>query len=727
MMQETKYAVCSACGQGCGVLVEFEDGQFVNLRGDKDNPVYKGYSCAMGRRMPAVKSGGIRLLNPQKLKADGNFETIQSDQAMAEIGTKLNKIVAQYGPNAVSLYQGIGGIRAPAGQFAASWLKALRSKMRFDCGMIDQPGKFIASALHGGWLGGTPTLTESDTWLLVGSNPQLSKLGSLAPHGNPAWHLNEAVKRGVNIVVIDPRETEVAKKAAVHLQVKPGTDPTVLAGMLRVMIKENLCDQSFVDQFAEGFEELSNYVQPFTPDYVAEIAEIDSQQLIEAARIFANGIKGLACGGTGINMAPRGTLTEYLLLVINTVCGKWRREGERVLNPGVLIPKGPARAQVIPTFPGWGFGHKLRVRGLTNTAAGMPTHALPDEILLEGEGQVKALICAGGNPLMAWPDTEKTRKALEKLELFVVIDHRMTECAKMADYVIAPRTGLEEPSSTLSAEGLQFYAPNWGYAVPWAQYTPAMVEPPEGSDLMADWEFFYRLSQHMGLELSISSGSAIRRPGDPAVRNLQVDMQNPMTTEELLEFITEGSRVPLSEVAKHPQGKVFEEGEPSFVLAAEEGNSDKFNLANQYMMDELEVVAKEQKQTDAQYPFRMITRRLVHLMNSQGSNISRSVDHWQYTPVFMHPSDLALLNINPGDQVQLTSSHSTIPATVDVDEALKPGVVAAVHCYGDKLTDRDDAQDLSHLNMLLSNEGDNDNFSGIPRMSDVPVNILKAS
>ena len=725
-MKQTKHAVCSACGQGCGVLVDFEDGQLINLRGDKKNPVYKGYSCAMGRRMPVGKSGGVRLLNPQKRQADGSFAIIESSQAMAEIGDKLTKIVGQYGPNAVSLYQGIGGIRAPAGQFAGSWLKALRSKMRFDCGMIDQPGKGIATALHGGWLGGTSTLTESDTWLLVGSNPQTSKLGSLAPHGNPAWHLNEAVKRGVKIIVIDPRETEVAKKAAIHLQVNPGTDPTVLAGMLRVIITEKLFDKFFIEEFAEGFTELTNYVLPFTPYYVAKTAGIEEQLLIQASRVFAKGIKGMACGGTGINMAPHGTLTEYLLLIINTVCGKWRREGEKVLNPGVLIPRGPARAQVIPTFPGWGFGHKFRVRGLTNTAAGMPTHALPDEILLEGKGQIKALICAGGNPLMAWPDTEKTQKALESLDLFVVIDHRMTECAKLADYVIAPRIGLEEPSSTLSAEGLEFFAPNWGYAVPWGQYASAMVDPPEGSDLMADWEFFYRLAQQMNLDLSISSGSAIKRPGDPTARKLQVDMKNSMSTEEVLKFITEGSRIPLTEVAKYPAGKIFEEKEASVVLKAESGNSDKFNLANEYMMSELEIVAKESKQTDSQYPLRMITRRLVHLMNSQGSNISRSVDRWQYTPVFMHPSDLDALDIKPGDKVQLMTRHNTIPATADMDEALKPGVVAAVHCYGDKLADRDQTQDISHLNMLLSNEGDNDNFSGIPRMSDVPVKILKS-
>jgi anaerobic selenocysteine-containing dehydrogenase len=722
-MLESKHAVCSSCGQGCGVIVEFDEGKYVNLMGDKENPVYKGYSCAMGRRMPPAKSGGIRLLHPQQRQADGSFKSVNSDKAMGSIAAKLNAIIDQYGPNAVSLYQGIGGLRAPAAQFATAWTKAIQSRMRFDCGMIDQPGKFIASALHGGWLGGTPLLNESDTWLLVGSNPQYSKLGSLAPHGNPGWHLNEAAKRGVKLIVIDPRRTEAAKKAAIHLQLKPGKDPAVLAGLIRIIISEELFDKDFIHSFVDGFDTLRKTVEPFSPQFVAEVADIDATQLVEAARIFATSKKGLACGGTGINMAPRGTLTEYLLLSLNTLCGKWLREGERVNNPGVLIPKGPARAQVVPPSPGWGFGHKLRVRGLTNTAAGMPTHALPDEILLEGEGQVKALICVGGNPLMAWPDTDKTKRALQSLDLFVVVDPRMTECAKMADYVIAPRNGLEEPASTLSAEGLQFYAPNWGYGVPWAQYSPAMVEPPEGSDLMADWEFFYRLSQRMDLKLSINSGSSIRRPGDPAGRRLQVDMKNPLSTDELLEFITEGARISLSEVAKYPGGGIFEPPQATYVLSAEEGDSVHFDISNSYMMEELQEVAMEKTQHSSRYPFRMITRRLVHLMNSQGSEISRSTDRWRHTPVFMNQEDLTALKLEPGDLISLQSAHSSISATADLDNTIKPGVIAAVHCYGDTLSE---GQDIEHLNMLLSNEGDNDKFSGIPRMSDVPVNIVKA-
>ncbi|MBT4518974.1 MAG: molybdopterin-dependent oxidoreductase [Halieaceae bacterium] len=725
-MRETKHAICSSCGQGCGVLVNFEDGELVKLRGDKENPVYRGYTCAMGRRMPLVRSGDIRLLNPKKRQGDGRFDTVSSEQAMAGIADKLQDIIAGHGPNSVALYQGIGGIKTPVNQFSGAWLRAIGSQMRFDSGSIDQPGKFIASALHGSWLGGAPIISESDTWLVVGSNPVHSRLGSLTPHGNTAWYLKQEFRRGIKLIVIDPRKTETAKKATVHLQLRPGTDPTVLAGMVRIIIEEKLYDNTFVRDFADGFTALKQSVEPFNPEFVAQVADIEANKLVEAAQTFASSNKGHACGGTGINMAPRGTLSEYLLLCLNTLCGKYKREGDRVNNPGVLIPKGPARAQVVPPGPAWGFGPKLRVRGLTNTASGMPTHALADEILLEGKGQIRALICMGGNPLMAWPDTEKTQRALKKLDLLVVIDYRMTECAKMADYVIAPRTALEEPLSTIDSEGLALYASNWGYCVPWAQYSPALTQPPAGSDLMADWEFFYRLSQQMKLQLSIGSGAAIKRAGDPPSRRVKVDMQNPMSTQEVLEFITTDARVPLSEVAKYPGGRVFEEDEPSYVLGAEDGDHRRLNIGDHHMMEELQAVACEQPQHSSDYPYRMITRRLIHLMNSQGSEIARSTDHWRNTPVFMNQEDLNALELSRGDAITLESSHNSIAAIADLDNGLKPGVVAAVHCYGDRLAEKEKPVALAHLNMLLSNEGDNDNFCGIPRMSAVAVRIVKA-
>ena len=143
---------------------------------------------------------------------------------------------------------------------------------------------------------------------------------------------------------------------------------------------------------------------PTSPQYAAERAGLDVQEIVDAARMFAGSPRdgdvrrGCGVAGTGPNMAPHGNLTEYLLLALNSVCGRWRREGEVVPNPGALLPVASPKAQALPPRAGWGKGEKLRSRDLTNSAAGLPTGALADEILYPGEGRIRALVCIGSNP-----------------------------------------------------------------------------------------------------------------------------------------------------------------------------------------------------------------------------------------------------------------------------------------------------------------------------------------
>jgi anaerobic selenocysteine-containing dehydrogenase len=202
-------------------------------------------------------------------------------------------------------------------------------------------------------------------------------------------------------------------------------------------------------------------------------------------------------------MAPRGKLTEYLLLALQTLCGHWVREGEPFRNPFALMPPYEPRAQALPPAAGWGYGEKLRVRGLTDSAGGLSAAALADEILLEGEGQVRALFNLGGNPMAAWPDQLKTLRALRALELGVTLDPRLSATAKLCDYVIAPKLQFEVPGMSQPNESLWFYGVGLGYPAPYAQYAPRLVDPPEGSDVIEEWEFFYGLAQRMGLQLSL--------------------------------------------------------------------------------------------------------------------------------------------------------------------------------------------------------------------------------
>ncbi|MGA0841002.1 MAG: molybdopterin-dependent oxidoreductase, partial [Pseudomonadales bacterium] len=234
-MTEVRTAICRFCHAFCGLNVTLDGDRPLKVLGDIQNPMYHGYSCVKGRQLADQHLHPERLLQPRKKAAHGH-ETITSTQALDEISTKLRTIIDRHGPRSVALYTGTYSFPYPAGgAMARAFMQALGSPMSFTSGSIDQPGKPMALAFHGRWHAGPQPFSESDTWMLVGANPVVSKWGGI-PQYNPGKRLHEALARGMQLVVIDPRLTESARKAAVHLQCKPGEDPTILAGIALVAL-----------------------------------------------------------------------------------------------------------------------------------------------------------------------------------------------------------------------------------------------------------------------------------------------------------------------------------------------------------------------------------------------------------------------------------------------------------------------------------------------------------
>ncbi len=720
----TEPSICRFCHASCPILVDVEDGRAVRVLGDRENPIYHGYTCPKGRALPEQHAHPERLLHSQKRRSDGSFAPIPHERAMEEVAERVQSILDRHGPRSVALYTGTFSFPYPASApVALAWMDAIGSPMLFTSATIDQPGKMVAPALHGRWAGGAQPFEGADTWLLVGANPSVSKSIGV-PCYNPAWYLHDALRRGMKLIVIDPRRSDAAKQAFVHLQGRPGEDPTILAGMLRVILREGLVDREFVRENARGLEELQQAVDPFTPEYVERRADVPRAQLELAARTFASAKRGCANAGTGPNMSPRGNLTEYLLLCLNTLCGRWLRAGERIPNPGALMPVARAKAQPVAPTKGWGFGEKLRVRGLANTAAGMPTAALADEILLPGDGQVRALFCLGGNPMAAWPDQLKTNAAMRALELLVTFDIKMSATAKLAHYVIAPRLSLEQPGMSLPTETLVPYA--MGYGMPYAQYTPKIVDPPAGSDVIEEWEFFYGVARRMGLELRLQSsyawGPDVEKPATAAL-----DMRNKPTTDALFEFLTQGSRVPLDEVKRHRHGQVFEDP-PAFVAPKDPGCTVRLELADPVMMGELAEVAGEPLERDTGFTHRLLCRRLLDVHNSAGRDIAKLTRKYRYNPAFMHPDDLRALGVAPGDVIEIESARASILGVAEIEEGLRPGAISMPHGFGDLPDEETDAQVReigSNTGRLADVERDYDPYTGIPRMSSIPVNVRR--
>ncbi len=721
--------VCRLCIAHCGVLATVENDagrrKVTRVTGDPDNPVFAGYTCPKGRALPELHNHAGRLLHSLRRGEDGSHSAVGSESAIAEIAQRIQAIVAEHGPRAVACYVGTPNAGQPtAAATGNAFLRAIGSRMFFTSNTIDQPGKQISMALHGKWLGGEPDFERADAWLLVGSNPIISKSAGI-PGQNPAQKLKEANARGLQLIVIDPRVSDVARKAAVHLQCLPGEDHAILAGLINIIVSEDLYDHEFVSDNVTGFRELAAAVSDFTPAYVAQRAGIDEADLLRAARIFAGARVRHANSGTGPSFSMYCNLKEYLLHCLNTVCGAYARAGERVTRPNAMLPAYTPRAQAFPPFKAWGFGEKLRVRGLTDTAAGMPTAALADEILLPGEGQVKALICIGGNPMAAWPDQRKTQRAMEALDLLVTLDVEMSSTARLADYVIACKQTLETPGMSQSGEAIKYFGSGIGFSCAYAQYSPAVADVPHGSDLVEEWDFFYQLAGHLDLDLVFATAFGFSRYQEAPYVVMPLSRTEKPTMEDFYEAICENSRIPLDQVKRYPHGHVFDA--EVFVEPREEGNDDRLDCGNADMLAQLAEVRLQDfraLQDTPDYPYRYIPRRHNNFMNSSGRSIAKLNGGKPWNPVWIHPDDMRAIGVSDGDMVDIATHHDSIAAMVEADTTLRPGVVAIAHAFGGLVGEEDDYLQVgANTGRLVRTDEDYDPVTGMPRMGNIPVAI----
>jgi len=723
-MSSRHSSMCRLCTAYCPITVTVQDGRAVEVTGNPRAPLYGGYTCPKGRALPDMHYGPARLLHPLRRETDGSFATIGSDTAMDEIAGRLDAIISEHGPDSVALYSGMGAVPYVASTaISAGFLRGIGSRMLFTAGSIDKPGILVALAMHGSWQGGQPRFEDADAWLMVGINPVISKSPGI-PGQNPAQKLKDMVRRGAKLIVIDPRRTETANRAHIHLQPRPGEDPALLAGMIHVILAEGLEDHEFVKDNASGLEELRAAVAPYTPTYVAERAGVPAQDLVEAARVFAAArASGVSCG-TGPSFATHSTLTEYLALCLSTLCGHWTRAGQPFAKPNVLLPAFEAKAQPWPAFEGWGFAPRLRVRGLGGCVSGLPTAALAEEILLPGSGQIKALIVMGGNPMMAWPDQNRAFAALNALELLVTMDTEFTATAELSHYVIAPRLTLETPCTTYMPESVKYYGTTRGFEHPYAAYTPAIVDPPAGSDVIEDWEFLWGLARRLGTKIPVTHyyGNGSQAEHAPHTWTLDPSAPKP-TTEDIIARSHETSRVPLAQVKQHPDGALFESSQ--VVLPRDLGNTARLELAAPAMLAELATVLGENsRSSDADYPLRLVPRRLNTVLNSFGRRIPRLAGAGTNS-AFMHPEDMAALGLAEGDHVRISSPHGEIEGLVAVEAALRPGVVSMAHGFGAN-PGRDDARRLGgNTGRLLRSDVEFDPITGLPRMGAIPVSIQR--
>jgi len=707
---ESKKTYCRICTAYCGLEIDTREGRITGLRGDPGDAMSSGYTCIKGRQLEHQLAGPGRLRSSQRRCRDGSFESIASRAAIEAIGEKLAQINEQYGPRAIATYSGTAAYsNSGLVQLVRAWHRGFGSISNYSTLTIDQPSKIIAVARQGVWAAGAHGFTEADVILTIGNNPIVSglTLPGGPPGTNPVKSFEDARRRGLKVICVDPRRSETARRSDLHLQIRPGEDATLMAGILHVILEENLHDVEFCRDHAEHLAELEQALAHFTPDYVEARADVPRQLLVDAARLFAAGPKGSASSGTGPDMGPRPSLTQQLISNLNAICGRYHREGERIPNPGVIVPDMPRPAQVIaPALlpANLRFGEaRSRFRNLPQMFEEMPTTTLAQEILEPGDEQIRALITVGGNPAAAVPDSAKMVRALESLDLLVTIDINMTDTARRADYVLAARHSLER-------EDLSDFMDMF-YEVPFSHFTEAVLEP--DFDVIHDWEPFVAWARHLGGKIELPGGD--------------VPLDRPLSKLDLLERVYPATRVPLEKIRAHDGGRIWDEV-AACAAPPIPGLEARFELMPSGIDEELQDLGQEDfiAGRNSSYTHLLICRRMKMVSNTVGHDFPLSQKETTTNPAYMNDGDVETLGLEDGDLIEIESDTDAILAVVLATDEVKPGVVSMAHGWGRAGANEDVRKDGSNTSRLMSPERDYDPVSGMARMTAIPVAVRPA-
>lgn len=688
---------CRICQAACGVLADVRSNRIVRITGDRDNPMSRGFTCPKGRRGGDFLAGPERLTHSLARNERGDLEPIEAVKAAEQIAAKLRTIIARHGPDAVGVFMGTQSVFAtltrPIGR---SWFAATESRKFFSTMTIDQSAKWVTAARMGEYLGGRQAFTEADVWILAGTNPLVSVNGG-AGDGvlmqNPSVELAEARARGLKLIVIDPRRTESAFNADLHLKPRPGFDALIFAGMLNIILSEKRHDRDFCARYANGLDALAEAVAEATPARVARVADIPEADLLAATRLFAAGPRGRIFTGTGICMGPHSNLAEHLATCLNVICGRFQREGDLATGNAVLGPDNAPRAEVALPNRTWEHGYRTRL-GAGLLHGEVPANTMSDEILAPGADKVRAMVIWGGNPMLAMPDARKALKALTSLELLVTIDTRMSETAEIADYVIAPTMSYERADHTFNLEPY--------FARPYAMATAPIVVPPPG--VIEDWQFFWLLGKFMGKQLTLA-GQAL-------------DMDEMPCSADLLAILAGNGRVSLDKVAAAPHGYLAAPRTTLVGPPREEARDNRLELLPDDVLDELRVMFAQAVEPE-RGEMRLVVRRMREVMNSLGREIDR-LPRQPFNPAFMHPSEMRRLGLAEDAPIRISTDHGSVLAQARADQTVRPGVIAMTHCWTALPASGTRAD---NVNFLTGDDAATQSINAMPRLTSLVVRV----
>ncbi|WP_430606025.1 formate dehydrogenase subunit alpha [Enterococcus sp. AZ037] len=628
---------CPHCGTGCQMNLLVKNNRLVGVE-PLDGPANKNLLCVKGKFASYKFVGsGDRLTEPL-IKRNGIFEPASWEEALTLVSSKFNEIKAENGPDALA------GFSCSRATNEDNYVFQKMVRAAFGTNNVDNCARVCHSAsVHGlaQTLGsGAMTnpiadITEDvDMILLVGSNPEEA-------HPVIGAQIRQAIQRGTQVVVVDPRKINLVKDSALHLQVQAGTNVAFANGMMHVILKEGLADRHFIEERTEGFLDLEKMAADYTPEKVAEICHIHPEDLIQAARMYAKAEKAPIIYCLGVTEHSTGTEGVMSMSNLAMLVGKVGKPGCGV-NPlrGQNNVQGACDMGCMPyDFPGYQKVNNPEVIDKFEKAWHVPlnrntgltsTKVLPAATA----GNVKGLYIFGEDPIVTDPDTGHVRQALESLDFLVVQELFMTETAAYAD-VVLPGISYAEKDGTFTNTERR------------VQRVRKAVEP--RGQAREDYEIFCEVMTRMGYPCAYESAKEIMKEISavtPSFGGINYERLEKESLQWPCRSLTDPG-TPIMHVGSFARGKGLFKAIP---------------------------YKQAQELPDEEYPYLMSTGRMLYHYNTRAmtgrtEGINQIANH---SYIEINAVDAQVLGIQEGDKVEVHSRRGKIETYAAVGNRVFP-------------------------------------------------------
>jgi anaerobic selenocysteine-containing dehydrogenase len=698
------YGVCSFCDASCGLAIEYQDGEVISIRGDKQNAFSRGHVCPKGLALKDLYNDPDRLRAPLR-RTEAGWEQVSWEDALDEAGERIVAVQKKFGRDALALYYG----NPTAGDYALllvllPFIKALRTKNIYSATSLDSLTRMLTSL----WLYGSqavmpvPDLERTRLLVIIGANPVVSH-GSVMTAPDTKKRLQEIRERGGKIIVIDPRRTETAAIAQVHHFIRPGADALFLLAVIHALFEEGLADEGAIKGRIEGMDELQNIARGFPPSRVAAAVGMSAETIASLAREFAAEPKAVMYGRMGVSTQEFGSLATWLTDAVNIVAGKLDREGGYMFNTPAVDLAGLAR---LLKQPGFFNRWQSRVSGLPEFNGEFPVAALAEEMETPGPGQIKALITMAGNPSLSAPNARRLDAAFSKLDFMLAIDFYLNETTRHAHLILPPVSPLESDNYRIL-----FYSMAVRNV---AHYTPALFAKPPAA--RHNWEIPYQLMRRVDRH----RGGMARAAG--AVKWPLLTLLNPRRQLSLLLRLG-AHRLSIARLLQHPHGLDLGPLEPRFdkVIATRDR---ALRLVPPAVVPDLKRL--EARLDAAPAGLLLISRRALKSMNSWMHNLPPLVQGKNQCTLQMNPADAARLGLEHGAPVTVSTRLGKIEVPLEVSDDLMPGVVSMPFGWGHGREGARLSVAARHPGVSMNDITDDalfDKVSGISVLDGIPVKV----